>query len=452
MSAADRVLSLGEPPVGVLRVHAVSLDAGAFVTDLWTLGSAKDLGALGWPVARRVDFVRRVAEALEALHRAGIVHGCLCEENVLLDDDLAPVLAEAGAVSVHALSERGGDSASYVAFAAPEILDGTGGDGDARSDVFSIGRLLQHVLRADTVPQAVDVIRRCVAPAPAGRYATAAEAAKAIEGLIAAIGVEMKPAAPPPRTASETKAAPESAAATFSGAPPAASLAPMAMPSWLGPLGGGMVVLSVVAASFGVGSTTSMQTALEVVLVAGVAMAATTLRPAPRTPLSLRVTFALAAAALVAVGDPLAYAYRSAAERAVRASPAARRAAVEQIIRLGRDFQNMSLAGVDLSGTDLRGADLRGADLSRSDLSHADLAGAMLAGASLAEAKLAAADLRQTDLERAHFESAACDPHTMLPPPLHCDSGLLSDAPELRPAAAPAKPPPQELEGGAAPR
>src|SRR5258708_5223925 len=110
VAAAERVAQAGDLPRGVLRVHAVAGANEAFVADLWTTGSAKDLGALGWAASRRVDFVRQVAEALAALHAAGIVHACLCEENVLLDDDLRPVLAEAGAVSVHALTERGGDA------------------------------------------------------------------------------------------------------------------------------------------------------------------------------------------------------------------------------------------------------------------------------------------------------------------------------------------------------
>ncbi|HEV3194061.1 MAG TPA: pentapeptide repeat-containing protein, partial [Polyangiaceae bacterium] len=116
-----------------------------------------------------------------------------------------------------------------------------------------------------------------------------------------------------------------------------------------------------------------------------------------------------------------------------------RAAAIDQIGRQGRDFKNISLAGVDLSGQDLRGADLRGVDLSGSNLSRARLWGAMLEGASLGGANLAGADLLQTDLSEAlHVESARCSPETLLSKPWHCitagsEGGRLSMV-ELPPA------------------
>jgi hypothetical protein len=96
-AAAERLRGLGELP-GLLKVRRVSPLRDAYLADLWTTGTAKDLDALGWSVRRRLEFVKAVAQALDSLHKAGATHGCLCEENILLADDLKPVLAEAGSV------------------------------------------------------------------------------------------------------------------------------------------------------------------------------------------------------------------------------------------------------------------------------------------------------------------------------------------------------------------
>src|SRR5258708_3496822 len=125
---------------GFLRVRAVVPARDAFVSDLWTAGSARDLAALGWPLRRRVAFVREVVRALEVLHERGFVHGCLCAANVLFDDDLKPVLAEAGSVPVHALAERGADADLYVPFAAPEVMAGQAPT--LASDIHSACKLL----------------------------------------------------------------------------------------------------------------------------------------------------------------------------------------------------------------------------------------------------------------------------------------------------------------------
>ena len=181
-AAAERLHAAGAVP-GVVRVHAVSPSRDAFVVDLWTTGCATDLPTLNWPPRRRLEFVRRVTQGLDALHRAGVVHGCLCADNVLLDDDLQPVLAEAGIVSVHALLESRVNAAKYAAFAAPEVKSGA--EPDTRSDVWSAGCLLELLVGERDLPHVADIVRRCVAPSPHVRYATAAELAAAIDAVVA---------------------------------------------------------------------------------------------------------------------------------------------------------------------------------------------------------------------------------------------------------------------------
>jgi hypothetical protein len=437
-AAAERLQKLGSLP-GLLHVQSVSPSRDAFVANLLTTGTAKDLGVFEWSVRRRLEFVTEVAQALDTLHKQGMTHGCLCEENILLSDDLKPVLAEAGSVLVHALVERGGDAASYVAFAAPEVLEGA--EPGPRSDVYALGRLIQHVLRSDDVPSVAAIVRRCLAPAPAGRYASAADLVAAVEAAASDLPREVPAAAAASpavaREPSERKAEPllVPEAARAAAAPPGAPA------RWPGPAGAALVALSIAGAFLGGGTSATLRYLLLGSLVAGVALVAWTLRPQKETPKALRVAFALAFAALVVGTNPLQYADRSSAAGTIaHGSPDARRAAIAEIVELGRDFRGMSLAGADLSGLDLRGADLRYADLSRADLSGTNLSGATLTGTSLDAATLSGTDLRQSDLGHAvHVETAACNAKTSMPEPWRCTGGRPKED-RMRGALAPPAP------------
>ncbi|MGD0528650.1 MAG: protein kinase, partial [Polyangiaceae bacterium] len=193
---AEDVRAAGDALPGILRVRGIASSRDAFLTDLWTTGTARDMSALKWPPRRRVEFVLEVVRALERLHEVGLVHGCLCPANVLLDDDLKPVVAEAGTVSIPALLERKGDAALYAAFAAPEVT--SGGKVDARSDLFSAGRILDYVTKGDDSPDALkEIIKRCSYPDVGARYASAAELATALEGVVGLVS-DAEAAAPAP--------------------------------------------------------------------------------------------------------------------------------------------------------------------------------------------------------------------------------------------------------------
>ncbi len=424
--AAERLLGVPEDALsGVLRPRRVSPTRDAYIADLWTTGCAADLATLGWPLRRRLDFARRTAEAIEAIHRAGAVHGCLCVDNVLLDDDLNPVVSEAGAVSVHALIARNGDAASYAAWAAPEVNEG--GEPSVRSDVFSLGRLIQHAVAGMDAPQVAEVVRRCLGAAPSGRYGSAAAVVAAIDEAIASLpaaGSAMgAPRAPRPKAPPSAERRPKPEAI---GAEEPVATAPSPPARWPAPVGAIAVATAVALAFFVDGTSSRLRPALSLVVFAGAALATWVVPPTVRIRLASRAALALSFAILVAVIDPLGFAYRLAAERGVRGDVASRHAAIEAILKLGRDFRGLSLTGLDLAGLDLTGADLRGVDLSRADLSRSRLWGALLDGASLDQTRIHGADLQQTDLSFAlHVESVECDGATRLPSPWRCTGGRL---------------------------
>ncbi len=444
-TTAATIHAAGEALPGVLRVIATAPSRDAFLTDLWTAGSARDLSALRWPLRRRVEFVLRTVRTLEGLHMIGMVHGCLCPANILLDDALSPIVAEAGSVPVHALAQQSGSDAElYVAFAAPEVVKGE--PAQVRSDVYSLGRILGDAVKGDPPNlELQEIVRRCTAGLPSARYPHAGELASALETVVDLLPADesaprtttSKPAPPVPLRPSGRVQKAESP--NRSGPPPrfqpsmrprtSARPAPWQLPRALGVVGLLAVAGTIVTSALVGGANADLRMALAVLLVGGVALATTLVRPPDSSGPSLRaamqLVLALACATPVLVFDPLAFMYRLAARQHLRGDTATRRAALEEIIRLGRDFRGLFLAGADLSGLDLEKADLRGADLSRANLTHARLAGANVSDTTLDDAAFAGADLRQVDLAAASAREATCDGETRLPPGWQCSEGRL---------------------------
>jgi hypothetical protein len=422
---------------GVLRVRAIAPSREAFLTDLWTTGSARDLSALRWSPRRRVEFVLRIVRALGALHAAGIVHGCLCPANVLLDDALDPVLAEAGSVPVHALADRGGEVALYTSFAAPEVMRGEAVD--ARSDIYSAARILDDALKGDESNATLRaIVRRGSAPEPAARYPSAGELATALTAALEHLSDE--DVAPVPGAVPVLPGTPDrnqSTAHHQASAPADRSTEPRS--AWQPPRALGFCGLAAVSAALAAsaclgGSTAGLRVVLAFLLLAGVALATTLARPpedaSPSKGAALQAVLALGAAALVLAADPLQVTYRMAAQRHLRSSEASRDAAIGEFVRMGRDFRGLSLASLNLSGMDLAGADLRGVDLSHANLTHTSLFGAEVQGASFDGAALAGASLEQVELPLANVGSASCDGATRLPRGWRCqDSAVTRAAP-----------------------
>ncbi len=149
---------------------------------------------------RALALARRILEVLDAVHDAGTFHGDLTPRNVLLDDDgavriiglgIAQLLRAVNPADVTGPTGRGSGKGA-VRYLAPEILGGA--MGDMRSDIFSVGALLHHMVVGDppgaaspppgafdAVPGLREVLERALAHDPEGRFASARAMHRALD-------------------------------------------------------------------------------------------------------------------------------------------------------------------------------------------------------------------------------------------------------------------------------
>ena len=398
-------LASGLQAPGVLRVHEVSVGGEAFVSDLWTTGTAKDLPALKWPLRRRLEFLRRAAEALDAMHRGNMVHGALASDAVLIDDDLHPVLAGMGLAPNDAAEPKASD------------------------DIAALGRLIEEIAGADATPEVADIVRQCTVRVAELRFASAADVVAAIKTAIDRLPVGetagVRPSTPPPRSPQSVRPpAPAKRESSIDGL--RKRLQSRNFRTVVGAVGAAILVAALGTGYFG---GARAQLVLYVATFAG-GVLATLLVPALRAaPLRTRVGLILVVVTALVFLDPLTRLSRLGAMQRMHGSDAATRAAVAEVLRLNRDLRGASLRGADLSAMDFTGVDFRGADLSSANLSRSNLFAAQLAGTALDGANLAGADLQRSTLNEARgVRSASCDADTHPPSGWRCSGGLLAPA------------------------
>jgi Protein kinase domain/Pentapeptide repeats (8 copies) len=430
----------------VQNVYRVQDDVDAFVSDFLGAGAAADLVVLRWPMTRKVDFVCRVAGALAELHEASLVHGCLCPDNILLDDDLHPVLTEVGMVSIKGSLD--GDPENffgYGAYAAPEVMLG---QPDVRADIFSVGRLLTFVILDRTPslrgpateapfegaspeddlkelhaknPSLATIVKKCVA-APEGRYASMTELLTDLQRckqlLVPESSTSMRlgDTSPAVKTAAEAPAKPARSTEAAAAVPrrgPKPPAPKSAAPAWVPVVS--MVVVA--AALFAVIAFPTKSTVVHLVLQALVVAGAVGITTGLRVTQGGRILMGAAAAGIAIAANPVDHLSGLENNDAMTRATAAR----AYVMGGGKNLHLARLQIADFSGLDLSGADLEGADLTQSNLARSKLIGARVDGASFLGADLSAADLSKVTLDRVFaIETATCDESTVLPDGWRC--------------------------------
>lgn len=238
-----RILAtLHHPNIVRYRTHGVTTDEGAYLvmdfvagTDLEhilvALESGEPLDDVGETlvlgiepesdVHRAASYRRRVvrllatvADALHHAHEAGVVHRDVKPANIVVRDDLSPVLIDFGLGRdlFRELSwTRSGAVVGTVGWMAPEQLDGDLDAVGPRTDVFAVGLVLHRALtgrelrrnlkdldrfrrgalrlssaeRADLDAGLLGVLYGCLEPRPERRYASAKDLAEDLRAYVA---------------------------------------------------------------------------------------------------------------------------------------------------------------------------------------------------------------------------------------------------------------------------
>lgn len=205
---------------GLVRGLAFGTDQGRryFVMELVLgpslRGRLKDVGAL--PEREVARLGAQVARALDYLHREGVVHRDVKPANILLDPSGQAKLCDLGLareLDVPSEATASGDTLGTPRYMAPEQARGAKDAGPA-ADLYSLGITLFHAatgrppftedsgvvvlsrhlfdevpdartVQPDLSPALAAVIWRLTRKEPSKRYATAAEAAEALEAAVA---------------------------------------------------------------------------------------------------------------------------------------------------------------------------------------------------------------------------------------------------------------------------
>ncbi|HJK95219.1 MAG TPA: protein kinase [Polyangiaceae bacterium LLY-WYZ-15_(1-7)] len=204
----------------VVRIHDLGTHEGVWYLSM-ALVRGTDLRRLlrrtgPMDPSRAAALVRDVAGALDAVHAAGVVHRDLKPANVLLEEGGRVVLTDFGVarVSESCANTRSGLVGTPVYMAPEQVL---GHPLDARTDLYSLGLILYELLtgevpfvaetaiatalarvqhdppdprskRADLPDELGRLVLRCLARAPEGRPASAAEVHEALAPFAGEVG------------------------------------------------------------------------------------------------------------------------------------------------------------------------------------------------------------------------------------------------------------------------
>jgi serine/threonine protein kinase len=212
-----KILARLEHP-GIVPVHDAGTVADGRVFYSMKLVEGQRLDRLvsrGESLPDRLRLFQRICEAVAFAHARGILHRDLKPENIMvgrfgevlvMDWGIAKILREAsgieGATQTNeaGLAHDTGDSAITAhgailgtpGYMAPEQARGEVGSLDERSDVYSLGAILQYLLEPGASPAAgpqplAAIARKAMASNPVDRYTSAAElgldVARYLDGL-----------------------------------------------------------------------------------------------------------------------------------------------------------------------------------------------------------------------------------------------------------------------------
>ena len=200
------------PHANIVRLYdlGVSDEHAWLVMEYFPAGDLRRRMRAGMPAGLGMQTVVAVAHALQAIHACGVLHRDLKPGNIMFRSDGSPALIDFGMSKDLALAYDATDTG--MIFGTPHYMSPEQGHGEAidgRSDLYSLGVILFEMLthekpyraenpmaiiykhRKEPVPRLParfeflqPLIERLLAKLPEDRFATAGEAAEALEEML----------------------------------------------------------------------------------------------------------------------------------------------------------------------------------------------------------------------------------------------------------------------------
>ena len=191
------IFDAGEDPETHEPFFVMELVAGRSLSDEIASGRGR------LPLSKALQIACQVADALQYAHSKGVIHGDIKPANILITQDGHAKIADFGVARLNqSVATHAGKIFGSPAYMAPELL--SGGEADARSDLFSLGVMLYSMLtgfrpfqgnsaqtvcfkvmnvepvpvsslRADLPMELDRIVQRAIAKDPGDRYQTGAE-------------------------------------------------------------------------------------------------------------------------------------------------------------------------------------------------------------------------------------------------------------------------------------
>ena len=156
-------------------------DAPCIVTELVEGQTLRELLKQKLPARRAVDIAIQVAAALKAAHTAWIIHRDIKPENIMVRADGLVKVVDFGIAKVRGESEGDAVIAGTANYMSPEQRRGEPLDG--RTDLYSLGLVLQEMLDGEVPRELQRVVRKMLQPDRNARYSSAVELLDDLEAI-----------------------------------------------------------------------------------------------------------------------------------------------------------------------------------------------------------------------------------------------------------------------------
>jgi len=133
---------------------------------------------LGTVSERQVkNILIEICDALTYMHRNGVIHCDLRPENIIITEDCHVKIIDIGLPETEYETNKE-ILVKEMEFIAPELIKGE--EGDARSDVYSVGKIMEFMCARNIMKDSIEVATPCTQYSKEQRYESAAELKSAL--------------------------------------------------------------------------------------------------------------------------------------------------------------------------------------------------------------------------------------------------------------------------------